>query len=550
MNPIRYLRQLRSGRPSNPAARAAPGSAEQSAFIHDIEALEDILNCLFDVVWAKDDQGRFIYINDTLVGKVGIPRESVIGFTANELAINWPDTILGANTQSIPMFDAEDQKVLSGRGEHDSVDELDRPDQSPIWLHRRKVPYVNRDGRIVGLIGFSRNVTLEKQAAMERESKSESLQAKLRETELMAKGAAQLVQLGWCRWRHDEDRYSYVDEVYAQIYGYTPEEFISRFTELEADLGLLHPDDVEPVVTYYETNDYTKPSSHEYRVINRFGDLKYLREMTSPIEVRDGRCIESLSTVQDVTELKVTEQRLMAQSSQARKSRALSEVIFRNLTHELRTPLSGILGCLANAEVSALSDANLKLHMRMQGEARQMSDLAEDLLHLTRSQSGEDENPVSERASIPEMVYEVIAHAVGDAEKAGLTLRVELEIDDDVRHNSGAEIRTALRKYLENAFNFSGGGEVVVAVSRIEAMGEPAQLKFCVTDQGIGIGAEDQKRVFDAYFKADGALKGGRGGAGMGLTVVKLLVQSMGGDVGVESAPGEGSQFWFTVPQS
>ena len=81
-------------------------------------------------------------------------------------------------------------------------------------------------------------------------------------------------------------------------------------------------------------------------------------------------------------------------------------------------------------------------------------------------------------------------------------------------------------------------------------MGEPAQLKFCVTDQGIGIGAEDQKRVFDAYFKADSALKGGQGGAGMGLAVVKLLVQSMGGDVGVESAPGEGSQFWFTVPQS
>jgi signal transduction histidine kinase len=146
------------------------------------------------------------------------------------------------------------------------------------------------------------------------------------------------------------------------------------------------------------------------------------------------------------------------------------------------------------------------------------------------------------------MVYQVIAHAVGDAEKAGITLRVQLEIDHDAKHSSRAELRTALRKYLENAINFSDGGEVVVRVSSVESRGKPTQLQFCVTDQGIGIGAEDQKRVFDVYFRADSALKDGRGGVGMGLAVVKLLVQSMGGEVGVESAPGEGSQFWFTVP--
>jgi PAS domain S-box-containing protein len=549
MNFFRHFRQLRSPTPSGEAISAGTGYFAHPALAAKTRVMEACLSGLFEVVWIKDLQGKYAWVNDTFVERTDLPRDAVIGHTSEEIAMSWPHTSMGSNQKRLEFLIAEDRRVLDGQGEIDSTDEISAPGGHKLWLRSIKLPLKDDKGNIVGLLGYSHDVTLETQNERKRQSLNASLQSKLHEQESMAAGAAQLMRLGWAKWQHEEERYSYVDEVYAAIHGYSQEEFMHHFSVLSDDAALIHPEDRVATLAFARTES-TEPTTHDYRIIDRSGEIVFVRENVLPSISTDGVVGESVITLQDVTQWKKTEQRLRKQASQAKEARALSEAIFRNLTHELKTPLNGILGGLNNVEIDHLTETNLRLRMLMSENAKKLSESVEDLLQLTRSQSQKTEDRrVSERVCIADMVYQVIAHAVGDAEKAGLTLRVELEIDHAVKHSSGAELRTALRKYLENAINFSGGGEVVVAVSRIEATGEPAQLKFCVTDQGTGIGAEDQKRVFEAYFKADSALKGGQGGAGMGLAIVKLLMHSMGGEVGVESTPGEGSQFWFTVPQ-
>ena len=548
MNFFRHFRQLRSQTPSGEAIRADAGYFAHPALTAEIRAMEAFLSGLFEVVWIKDSQGKFAFVNDALVERTDIPHDAIIGHTSSEIARDWPRTIMGYNQKQLASLEAEDRAVLTDQDEIESIVELSTPGGKRMCLHTRKLPLKDIKGRAIGLLGYSRDVTLERLAERERQSLNASLQSKLQEQESMAAGAAQLVRLGWAKWQHEEERYSYVDEVYAAIHGYSQEEFMHHFSVLSHDAALIHPEDRVATLAFARTES-TERMTHDYRIITRSGEIVFVRENVLPSISTDGVDGESVVLLQDVTQWKKAEQRLRKQASQAKEAQALSEAIFRNLTHELKTPLNGILGGLNNVEIDHLTETNLRLRMLMSKNAKKLSELVEDLLQLTLPQSQETEDTrVSVRVSVADMVYQVIAHAVGDAEKAGITLRVQLEIDHDAKHSSRAELRTALRKYLENAINFSDGGEVVVRVSSVESRGKPTQLQFCVTDQGIGIGAEDQKRVFDVYFRADSALKDGRGGVGMGLAVVKLLVQSMGGEVGVESAPGEGSQFWFTVP--
>jgi signal transduction histidine kinase len=134
------------------------------------------------------------------------------------------------------------------------------------------------------------------------------------------------------------------------------------------------------------------------------------------------------------------------------------------------------------------------------------------------------------------------------ARNKGLSLRHEIHTDvpravvaDPVR------VRQVILNLLHNAIKFTEQGEVKVSTTMIRVMGDQAVLRFSVSDSGIGLSQEQQSVIFEAFRQADGSTTRRYGGTGLGLSISRHLVDMMGGEIWVESAPGQGSTFHFTI---
>ncbi len=167
-----------------------------------------------------------------------------------------------------------------------------------------------------------------------------------------------------------------------------------------------------------------------------------------------------------------------------------------------------------------------------------------------------DVQPTSERLTLEHVgfklgnVLENLINLIGQkAQEKGLKLRIDLPPDIVRRSLLGDPLRLGqiLLNFTSNAVKFSEQGSVTIRVKVAEETPADIMLRFEIQDTGIGISPEDQKRLFTAFEQADGSMTRRYGGTGLGLAICKRLILMMNGKVGVESAEGEGSTFWFTV---
>jgi len=511
-------------------------------------SLYHFLNSLGDSVWIKNRDHRFVFASDAFVKSVRVAPEALIGATHEELLERWPHSALETRPEAIAAITAQDRKVMTENVAVEYLDEIGQSSDNPLWVHKRKAPLMDEHRNVIGMIAIAQDVTRAELAEREATQLSNELIQKLEETESMTKWAAKVAGVGWSQWLHQEERYKSVDEVYAGIHGFTVEEFMHLFETLEADHKLVHPEDQDAVMDYYETTDYTETSSQEYRIINRVGDIVHIREVSTPIDIRDGKIIESLSTIQDVTAFKLIEQNLEGHIGRASADREISERILRNVTHELLLPLTGVMSCVESLERPGLSANNMRQYALIEQSARRMEVVVGNLLKMSALNTSGPATIKSETFSISELVYQLVAESLVDAEDAGVTLKIDLNIDQDLAHGPHNELLMCLRKFLENAFKFAAHGEVIIRVSKAEYSEQATEYTFSVIDRGIGIAEDQVDRVYDAFYQVDSSISRKFEGAGLGLALVRLLVQSMGGEYGLTSELGKGSHFWFSVP--
>ncbi len=219
-----------------------------------------------------------------------------------------------------------------------------------------------------------------------------------------------------------------------------------------------------------------------------------------------------------------------------------------NVSHELRTPLNGIIGMLDILKDTELSAKQKEYVNVAQDSGDALLSLIDDVLNFSRMDSGKIEIE-HEQFNLREMLDDIIGILTGHASSKDLDLAYI--IDKNVpSHLKGdvSRIRQLLINLGGNAVKFTEKGEIGFQVSKAAVQSRHLVLRFEVRDTGVGITEDAQNKIFEAFQQADASTTKKFGGTGLGLAICKQLVESMRGEIGVESEAGKGSTFWFEIP--
>jgi len=493
-----------------------------------------------DSIYFKDLESRFIRINRALAQRFGLsdPAEA-IGKTDF-------DFFSAAHAQQAYL---DEQEVIRTGQPLVAREEAEYwPDGRVNWVSTTKLPLRDRHGAIIGTCGISRDITQRKQMEDALRQAKDLAEANVTRTRLIVDSAY--------------DAYVAMDANGFVIDWNRQAELTFGWPRQQAIGRLLH----ELIIPPFYRAAHVAGVRHFLEtgagpLLNRRVEVPALRRDGSefPVEmtispIRYGSEWIFSAFLHDITERKQAEAELrQARDAAEAASQAKSEFL-ANMSHEIRTPMNAIIGL-----TELLLDTPLNAEQRdyletVKKSADALLSVINDILDFSKIEAGKLELEYSP-FDLHDMLGDMLNTLALRAHQKGLELAChiapevpETVIGDPVR------LRQVLINLVGNAIKFTDRGEVVVDVQMLKAQragsdgnGRVCMLHFQVRDTGIGIAADKQAMIFEAFAQADSSTTRRFGGTGLGLAISSRLVQRMGGRIWVESVLGQGSTFHFTA---
>ena len=286
--------------------------------------------------------------------------------------------------------------------------------------------------------------------------------------------------------------------------------------------------------------------------------------MTVTATLHKGTITGSVVAFADITEIVRTaqelrqyrnhlEEQVQLRTTQLEDARTAAEAANRaksaflaNMSHEIRTPMNAILGMAHLMRREGVSSQQADRLDKIDHAAQHLLTIINDILDISKIEAGKlilEQVPVD----IPEILSGIVTLLDERIRSRGLVLLIESDNFPELFLGDPMRITQSLINYTSNAIKFTETGSITVRAKRLKENEITATLRFEVEDTGIGINPETVGMLFDAFKQADSSTTRKYGGTGLGLAITKHLAQAMGGDAGVDSQPGHGSCFWFTV---
>ena len=352
----------------------------------------------------------------------------------------------------------------------------------------------------------------------------------------------------------------YVNDAFTQTTGYRREEIIGQNPRI-LSAGKT------PRATYDALwRALTQGQPWKGELINRRKDGSEYTELAiiTPLRQPDGRVTHYVAIKEDITEKKRigeeldrhrhhleelvesrTRQLIEARARAEAASRAKS-VFLANMSHEIRTPMNAIVGLTHLLQRSGATPEQAERLTKIEVAARHLLSLINDILDLSKIEVGKLvlEQTNFHLSAVLDHVRSLIAE---QAKAKGLIVEVD---GDDVPlwlRGDPTRLRQALLNYAGNAVKFTERGKISLRAKLLEEIDGALLVRFEVQDTGIGIAPNQRCGLFEAFEQADVSTTRKYGGTGLGLAITRRLAELMGGGVGFESEPGQGSNFWFTV---
>jgi PAS domain S-box-containing protein len=290
------------------------------------------------------------------------------------------------------------------------------------------------------------------------------------------------------------------------------------------------------------------------KVIGRRIEIDALRRDGTefPIELSitstgQGETARYIAFMRDITDRRVVEQSLkMAKDDAEAASRAKAQFLAA-ISHEMRTPLTGILGALDLMDATDLSEQQRRYVRTANRSGHALLSVISDVLDISRLEDGKVELDVDivNLAEIVDDVVEIIGQLAKERSNT-----VSVHLDERLPRTftgDAARIRQVLLNFATNAVKFTHGGRVEISAAQLGRRGDHVEMEIAVRDSGPGISDGDRDKLFKNFSQLNNPSSQGAGGSGLGLAISKRLVDLMSGSIGVETALGKGSRFWFRL---
>lgn len=480
-----------------------------------------IANHASDVIVALDGQGLIRFISPACRRLLEREATELAGTSLLDL-IHPDDRAGGLNLEALRECDP---------GRRDTL-RLCRKDGQITWVeaefHHPSAAAADGEFEILGIL---RDVT-ERLIAEER----------LRLSEEQFRGAFETAAHGMALVSI-EGRWLRVNRAVCEMVGYTADELlaidfqtITHPDDLDADLGLLHQLLADEIPAY----------QMEKRYFHKDGHIVWILLSVSLVRDAHGQPVHFVSQIIDITETHLAQQALLAAKVGAETANRAKSEFLTTMSHEIRTPMNGILGLATLLLDTPLGPEQRYRVQLIESAGQSLIAIVNDVLDVSQIEAGQLK--LDRLALNPAAIsQDAVAILRSQASLKNIDIQTSVGSAPTWIEGDPTRLRQILLNLLNNAIKFTEHGKITLTLQG-ECKGDDRQIRFEVSDTGIGISPDKQHLLFQEFSKIAGSVRSELGSSGLGLSICKRLIEAMGGSIGVQSTPGFGSTFWFTIP--